>query len=130
MSTQQKQYDGPPSTFVNLKRVKLGEKDSKGKDKYAFTFGTTTDRDGNTINTADQLIAALIPYQGKQVNLCFHVGEVESAQGRTFPSGYVRVTEMIPKDVAAGGKTAFVPKQSRADALKEKADGLSKQFSK
>lgn len=123
-----KKYDGPPSTFVNLKRIKVGEKDGAGRDKYSFVFGLTKDQQGNEVNTCDQLIHALTALQGKQVNLTFHVGEAQSPDGRTFPTGFARVTEMIPKDQLRG-QTQFVPKtSSRIDKVKEQAAKLQQQF--
>lgn len=127
---QNKPYDGPPSTFVNVKRVKIGEQDSKGREKYAFTLGLTNDQSGTEINTCDQLINALLPLQGKQVNLVFHVGEAQSADGRSFPTAFLRVTEMIPKS-AGGGQTRFVPKTAtpnRAADVKARAAKIQADF--
>ncbi len=125
---QQKQYD-TPATFVNVKRVRV-EKDSKGRDQTVFTFGLGKDRQGNPINGLDQLLAALTPYAGKQVNLDFRVEEKTSEQGRTFPSAFVRIVEMIPKDQAPLGKTVqYAPKtSSKADQVKANAARLAEQF--
>ncbi len=125
---QNKQYDGPPSTFVNVKRVKAGEQDDKGREKTVLTFGLQTDRNGNEVNTCDQLIEALEQYRGKQVNIDIRVGEAESAQGRKFPTAFVRIYEMIPKDAQAG-RVAFVPKKpSRTDDVKARAAKIQQDF--
>lgn len=122
MSNEQKQQYDQPATFVGTKRVRVGDKDSKGRDKTTLTFGLTN-RNGQEINTCDDLIAALLPYQGKQVNFTIYVEEKEAAgTGRKFPSAFVKVTEMIQKDAQAPGtRTAFVPKQSRGEAVKAKS---------
>lgn len=127
MSTQQQQYD-TPATFVNVKRVRQ-ETDKKGRAQTVLTFGLTKDKNGNEVNTADELIAALSQYAGKQVNLDIRIEEKEGQNGRTFPSAFVRIVEMIPKDQGGGGKTAFVPKnQTKTQALKEKAERLKQDF--
>ncbi len=132
MSDQQ-QYD-KPATFVNVKRVRVDEKDAKGRDRTTITFGLGTDRQGNPTNGLDALIAALLPYQGKQVNLTIYTEEKTSAQGRKFPSAFVKVTEMIPKDqqtTAPAGKSQFVPKtQDRNQAVKNKAEEIRNSFNK
>ncbi len=120
-------YD-KPATFVNVKRVRQ-ETDSKGRDQTVLTFGLTTDKNGNEVNTADALIAALLPYQGKQVNLDIRIEEKTSQQGRKFPSAFVRVVEMIPKDQGGGTTTAqYVPKPTRAQSVAATAEKLKKQF--
>lgn len=115
MSNQNKQYDGPPSTFVNLKRVKQGE-DSKGRQTVTATFGLTKDKDGNEVNTLLPLAEAIndLASQGKQANLTIHFEEKDGGQGRTFLSGFARITEMVPRGANGGGagKTAYVPKKS------------------
>lgn len=111
--SQQKTYDGPPSTFVNVKRVKTGE-DSKGRNTLTATFGLTKGRDGAEVNTLDTLIDALTALRGKQANITIHMEEKEvEGTGRSFLSAFARVTEMIPRD-AGGGKTAYVSKKSNA----------------
>lgn len=120
------QYD-KPMHFVNAKRVRVGEKTKNGADKTVLTFGLTKDRDGNEINTLDQLIDTLLQYQGKQVNLSVFVREVES-NGRTFPSASVGITEMVPRG-EGGGQTKFVPKKSTSTAT-ENANKIRQQFSK
>lgn len=120
------QYD-KPATFVTVKRVRQ-ETDSKGREQIVLTFGLTNGKDGVIENTADTLIAALLPYAGKQVNLDVRIEEKTSQQGRKFPSAFVRVVEMIPKD-QGGGQATFVPKtQSRTDAIKERSAKLQQQF--
>lgn len=119
-------YD-TPATFVNVKRVRK-ETDTKGREQYVFTFGLGKDRQGNEINGADQLIAALAPYAGKQINLDFRVEEKTAKSGRTFPSAFCRIVEMIPKDQQVG-KSTFVPKTTnKAQALQAKANKLADQF--
>ncbi len=119
-------YD-TPATFVNVKRVRT-ETDSKGRAQTVFTFGLGTDRQGNSINGLDLLIAALTPYAGKQVNLDFRVEEKTSEQGRKFPSAFVRIVEMIPKDQQTA-KATYVPKTSnKAEAVKANAARLAEQF--
>lgn len=126
-NTTPTQYD-KPATFVNVKRVRQ-ETDNKGREQTVLTFGLTKDKNGNEINTADQLIAALLPYQGKQVNLDVRIEEKTSAQGRKFPSAFVRVVEMIPKDAGGGGTATFVPKsQSRTDGIKAAAKKIQQTF--
>lgn len=120
------QYE-TPATFVNVKRVRQ-ETDTKGREQTVLTFGLLQDKNGNTVNSADQLIAALIPYQGKQVNFDIRIEEKTSAQGRKFPSAFVRIVEMIPKDQATG-KTEYVSKTtSRAAQVAATAEKLKKQF--
>jgi hypothetical protein len=125
---QTKQYDGPPSTFVNVKRVKQ-ETDDKGRERTQITLGTYTDsRTGVERNSLNELIEALLVLQDKQVNLDIRVEMKESSDGRKFPSAFLRVTEMIPKN-AGGGKTAFVPKtQGRASDVKARAAKIQQDF--
>lgn len=127
MSTQ-RQYD-KPMTFVNTKRVRAGDKTQTGKDKTTLTFGLMKDfKTGEEVNTADQLIAALLPYQGKQINLIVFQEEKEH-NGRKFLTASVGITEMIPKDQQQG-QSQFVPKsQSRTDSVKAKAAEISNKFS-
>lgn len=126
MGNEQKIYD-TPATFVNVKRVRT-EKDTKGRDQYVFTFGLGNDKQGNQINGLDQLIAALETYRGKQVNLDFRVEEKTAESGRTFPSAFCRIVEMIPKDQQTT-KATFVPKnQTKTQALQAKAAKLAEQF--
>ncbi len=123
---QQQQYD-TPATFVNVKRVRK-ELDTKKREQVVFTFGLGKDKQGNEVNGADQLIAALEQYRGKQVNLDFRIEEKTSEQGRTFPSAFCRIVEMIPKDQQQG-KATYVPKnQSKAQNLQDKANKLAEQF--
>lgn len=127
---QQQQYN-TPATFVNVKRVRTGEQDSKGRDKTVLTFGLGKDPQGNEVNGLDSLISALLPYQGKQVNFAIHVEEKTTPQGRTFPSAFVKITEMIPKDQGGGpqGKTVYAPKaQSRSEAVKATAAAIKSKF--
>lgn len=124
MSNQQ--YD-TPATFVNVKRVLQG-KDAKDRDQVKLTFGLTRDREGNEINTCDQLIEALEQYRGKQVNFDIRIGEAES-NGRKFPTAFVRIVEMIPKDGPAT-KTVYVPKASKAEATKSKSEEIRNKFNK
>ncbi len=127
MSEEKKQYD-KPMTFVNAKRIRTGDKTTKGADKTTVTFGLMNDfKTNQEVNTADQLIAALEQYRGKQINLVIYVQDKEH-EGRKFQSAFVGVTEMIPKDQQQG-KTAFVPKnQSRSNDIKAKADSIRTQF--
>lgn len=124
---QKKAYDGPPSTFVNVKRVKTGE-DSKGRDTVTVTFGLTKGKDDVEVNTLDALIDALLPLQGKQANLTIHMQEVQSNDGRTFLSAFARVTEMIPRGAGGGGKTQFVPKTSKADQVRARSQKIQADF--
>jgi hypothetical protein len=125
---QQKQYD-KPMTFVNTKRVRTGDVTAKGAEKTVLTFGLTKDyKTGAEINTLDQLIDALLPYQGKQVNFSVFIQEKEK-DGRTFPTAYVGITEMIPKDQQQS-QTRFVPKASKGATAQANADKIRQQFSK
>ena len=121
--SQNQQYS-QPATFVGTKRVRVGEKDSKGRDKTTLTFGIQS-RDGQEINTLDQLIEALLPLRGKQANLTVYIEEKQTQNGRTFPSAFVRVTEMIPRE-QGGGRTQFVPK-SKPD-VKAQAASIRAKF--
>lgn len=124
MSTNNGQYD-TPATFVNVKRVRQAQ-DSKGREQLVLTFGLTKGRNGEEINTADALIDALEQYRGKQVNLDVRIEEKDSGNGRTFPSAFVRVVEMIPKGQGGGtGRTQFV---SKGQAAATKAKNITKQF--
>lgn len=118
-------YD-QPATFVNVKRVKV-DKDSKGRDQVKLTFGLQNNREGQEVNTCDELIEALLPYRGKQVNLDVRIGEAES-NGRKFPTAFVRVVEMIPKD--AQTKTAYAPKESKTAATKARSEEIRSRFQK
>ncbi len=114
-----------PATFVNVKRVRT-EIDKKNRQQTVFTFGLGTDKQGNPTNGLDQLIDALTPYRGKQINLDFRVEEKE-VNGRKFPSAFVRVVEMIPKDQQT--TTTYVPKtSSKAEQVKAQAAKLQQQF--
>lgn len=129
--SEQKQYD-KPMTFVNTKRVRVGDKTAKGADKTTLTFGLTKDfKTGAEVNTLDMLIDALLPYQGRQVNLTVFQEEKES-NGRKFPTAYVGITEMIPKDEGGGpqggGRGGFVPKvQNKTADIKARAEAIRKQ---
>ena len=110
----QKQYDGPPSFFVNAKRVSTGT-DSKGRTQTKLTFGTYTTKEGE-VNTCDELIDILNQYRGKQVNLDVRIEKQEGGYDRAF----VRVTEMIPK---SQGGAKFTPKtNSRQSKIQEQAN--------
>ncbi len=126
--SEQKVYD-KPMTFVNAKRIRTGDKTAKGANKTTVTFGLVNDfKTGVEVNTADQLIAALEQYRGKQVNIMLFVEDKEH-DGRKFQSAYVGVTEMIPKDQQPG-KATFVPKSSQTAAkIEAKAKQLAEQFS-
>lgn len=123
--SQQQQYS-TPATFVNVKRVRTGDKDSKGRDKTVLTFGLQ-ERDGVTSNTLQDLVTALLPYAeaGKQVNMSIHIEEKQGPTGK-FPSAFVKITEMIPKAQQAG-KTQYVPKTQNAAAV---AANVRSQFNK
>lgn len=129
--SQPQKYDGPPSTFVNLKRVKQGE-DSKGRETVTATFGLTTTKDGVEVNTLDNLIEALTALQGKQANITIHMEEKEAGGGRSFLSGFARVTEMVPKSAGGGAtKTAYVPKAAgsgRADQVRARSQKIQQDF--
>lgn len=123
MSQQNRQYDGPHSTFVSVKRVKEGE-DAKGRRQTVVTIGL--DKEGN--NHLDTLIDTLTALRGKQVNLDIRVEDKDAGNGRSFPSAFLRVTEMIPKDAGGGGRVAYVPKQSKADEIKAKTAKIQQSF--
>ena len=128
-NTQPAQQYDKPATFVSVKRVRTGEKDSKGRDRTVLTFGLGKDPQGNEINGLDALIAALLPYQGKQVNFAVHLEEKTTPQGRKFPSAFVKITEMIPKDAGGGGQTQFVPKnQTRNQSIRATAEKIKQTF--
>ena len=130
MGNEQPPQYNTPATFVDVKRVRTGDKDSKGRDKTVLTFGLINreTEDGSTFqkNSLDDLIAALQQYQGKQVNFSIHMEEKTSSQGSKFKSAFVKITEMIPKDQAQA-KTAFVPKNRQA-AVKATAERIQKEF--
>lgn len=116
-----------PATFVNVKRVKV-DKDSKGRDQVKLTFGLQEDfKTKQEINTCDQLIEALLPYKGKQVNLDVRIGEAES-NGRKFPTAFVRVVEMIPN--SAQTTTVYTPKTSKIDETKARSEEIRHKFGK
>lgn len=123
---QTKQYDGPPSTFVNVKRVKQ-ETDDKGRDKVVLTFGTYTDKNDVERNSLNELIDALLVLQGKQANLDVRIEMREAQSGAKYPSAFVRVTEMIPR---AQGQTQFVAKgsTSRTTDVKARAAKIQQDF--
>lgn len=122
---QGKQYD-TPATFVNVKRVRQ-ETDSKGREQTVLTFGLVKDKAGNDVNSADALIAALEPLRGKQVNLDIRIEEKTSQNGRKFPSAFVRVVEMIPKD--AGTTTEYVSKpNTRKETVAQKSSAIRQRF--
>jgi hypothetical protein len=132
MSQQNKQYDGPPSTFVNVKRVKKGE-DSKGRETLTVCFGLTKSKDGNEVNTLPDLVSALgiLAAEGKQANITIHMEEKQSADGYAFTSAFARVTEMIPKGQGGGaGRTQFVPKASKGQTAAASAANVRAQFNK
>ena len=125
MSQENKQTYDLPATFVNVKRVKE-DTDSKGRKVVKLTFGLQNDfKTGQEVNTCDALIEALLPYRGKQVNLDVRIGEAES-NGRKFPTAFVRVVEMIPKD--AQTTTTYTPKTSKADATKARSEEIRNKF--
>lgn len=127
MNNNNQQYN-TPATFVNVKRVRIGEQDSKGREKTVLTFGLVKGKDGEETNSLDALIAALLPYQGKQVNFSIHMEEKES-NGRTFPSAFVKITEMIPKGQEAGAtKTVYTPKVSKGEATKARSEQIRNSF--
>jgi hypothetical protein len=60
----------------------------------------------------------------------FHIEEKTANSGLKFPSAFVKITEMIPKNAEGGGKTQYVPKtQSKAANLKAKAEEIRNNFS-
>lgn len=112
------QGDYPPSTLVGAKRVKSGEKDSKGRERVMLTF----DAEQTALLAAEFTKYAS---EGKQVNFDVRVGEAESASGRKFPTAFTIVKEMIPLSQGGGGGAAnFKPKANRTDKLKSAADKI------
>lgn len=107
-----------------MKRVRRAT-DSKGREQLVLTFGLGTDREGNAINGADNLIEALQEYRGKQINFDVRLEKKVGARGTEFDTGFVVVKEMIPKDDPRNtpAKTKFVPKgQARTEELKNNAE--------
>lgn len=107
-----------------MKRVRRAT-DAKGREQLVLTFGLGTDREGNEINGADNLIAALQEYKGKQINFDVRLEKKVGARGTEFDTGFVVVKEMIPKDDprSVPPKTKFVPKgQARTAELKTNAE--------
>lgn len=128
--SNQKQYDGPPSTFVNVKRVKRGE-DSKQRETLTVTFGLTKDKEGNEVNTLDNLIEALTALQGRQANITIHMEEKDGGNGRSFLSAFARVTEMIPRAEGGGpsGGAKFTPKTNNRQAdVQQRAASIRQNF--
>lgn len=120
-------YD-KPADFVNVKRVNTGDKDSKGRDKYRFTIGLGTDKAGKEINNVDAMLVALAKYQGKQVNLTFHVEEkTDPKSGRKFPSAFLKIDEMIPKEAGTSSGT-YTTKRTTSDDVKAQAEAIRAQF--
>jgi hypothetical protein len=104
---QKKSYDGPPSHFVNAKRVST-QTDKNGREYTKLTFGIYETKSGQ-VNTLDELLDVLEQYRGRQVNI-----EVRTeSQDNGYDRAYVRVTEMIPKN---SGQAKFTPKTSSKQA--------------
>jgi len=104
--------------IVGAKRIRKDEVDVKGREKIVLTFGP----DSRGIDGAKALAAAIneLADAGKQINFDIRIGEAESARGTKFPTAFVLVKEMVPKD-AGGGQVSYQAKQSRQDSIKEKA---------
>lgn len=117
MSEQNAQQNA--GTIVGAKRVRKDEKDTKGREKFVLTFGP----DSRGIDGAQALADAInsLVAEGKQINFDVRIGESTSANGRSFPTAFVIVKEMVPKDQASAQVT-YAKKPSRQDSLKAKAD--------
>lgn len=115
------QQNTNPGTLVSVKRVRKGE-DTKGREKIVLTFGT----DNQGANGLEALISALETYRGKQVNFDIRLDQKTTDRGVKFDTAFVIIKEMIPKDQQG---TTYTPKnQSRADAVRAKAEKIQKQF--
>lgn len=120
MSEQQYQNSG---TIVGAKRIRKDEVDVKGREKIVLTFGPDSQgRDGAKAlaNAINELVS-----EGKQINFDIRIGEAESARGTKFPTAFVLVKEMVPKD-AGGGQVSYQKKESRQDSIKAKAEKVRK----
>lgn len=121
-----------PSTLVNVKRVRQETGKGKSGDQEAtvLTFGIYEDfRTKETKNSLDELIDALLPYKGKQVNFDIRVSEKTGAGGKTFPTAFVIVKEMIPRGdtPSVGVKTTYTAKtSSRQTDIKNQAAKFSR----
>lgn len=106
-------------TLVGTKRIRKDEQDLKGRDKIVLTFGP--DKKGR--DSAKELAAAIneLVDAGKQINFDIRIGEAEGAGGRSFPTAFVIVKEMVPLS-AGGGQVTYEKKESRQDAMKAKAE--------
>lgn len=116
------QYQNSGS-IVGAKRVRKDEQDIKGRDKIVLTFGPDKKgRDG-----AKELAKAIseLAEAGKQINFDIRIGEAEGAGGRTFPTAFVLIKEMIPKS-EGGGQVGFAKTESRQDAMKAQAEKVRK----
>lgn len=130
---EQRQYD-KPMTFVKTKRVRTGDVTAKGAEKTVLTFGLVKNfKTGAEENTLDILLEALEQYRGKQVNLTVFLEQKEK-DGRTFPSAYIGITEMIPKSEGGGPggsqpRQQYVAKPSKGATAAEGAAKIRQQFS-
>lgn len=115
MSEEQKNN----GTIVGAKRIRKDEVDVKGRDKIVLTFGP----DSRGVDGAKALADAIneLVSEGKQINFDIRIGEAESARGTKFPTAFVLVKEMIPKD-AGVSQTTYVKKESKQESLQKKAD--------
>lgn len=110
------------SVLVGTKRVREEEDDGKGRRKVVLTFGP--DSRGN--DTAVQLANAIneLVAEGKQINIDIRIGEQTSDRGKKFPTAFVLVKEMVPKDQ---GTTKFVPKATKTSNLKSSAEKIRRE---
>lgn len=111
-------------TILNVKRVRRAT-DKKGREQIVLTFGLGNTPNGTPVNGADQLIASLAEYAGKQINFDVRLDKKTGPSGAEFDTGFVIVKEMIPKDDPRNtqAKTKFVPKgQTRTAELAKNAD--------
>lgn len=127
MTMNQEQTNQVPSTLIPVKRVRTETgKGKKGdQEQIVLTFGLN--KEGG--NDLDTLIDTLQEYRGKQINFDVRISEKTSERGTKFPSAFVLVKEMIPRNDDAGGvqrTTTFTKKPSRQDKIKAEAKKFEK----
>ena len=115
-----------PSTLVPVKRVRLesGKGKNGDQEQIVLTFGLDKEGKNGLQAFVKSLQDILNAGDQKQANVDIRITEKQSERGTKFPSAFVLVREMIPRDAGGGfgGKATYTKKPTNQDKIKAQAN--------
>lgn len=113
--SEEQQYKSN-GVIVNVKRVKSGEQDKKGRERVELVFGP--DKKGQD-GLSDLIKALQAVAEGESAKIDIRIGENEGPRGK-FPTAFVLVSQVLPFGSPMATQQ-FVAKQDTTSKMKATA---------